>query len=88
MTCSTYQSKMKNTSLLQDCREQEAFSSALWYRESENVSQHWESSFAFFVTEQAKRCTDVYTVSRSFTEAVHTQTGHVCSAAGEMDLPL
>lgn len=55
---------------------------ALWYRERENVSQHWESSFAFFVTEQAKRCTDVYTVSRSFTEAVHTQTGHACSAAG------
>ena len=55
---------------------------ALWYGEKEDVSQRWESSFTFFVAEQAKRCKDVLMVSRSFTEAVHTRSDHTCSSAG------
>merc|ERR1719183_194424 len=49
---------------------------ALWGDKRENVKAHWECSFGFILSEPTERCEDVYKVSRSFSEAVHTHIGN------------
>jgi hypothetical protein len=55
---------------------------ALWGDKRENVKAHWECSFGFILSEPTERCEDVYKVSRSFSEAVHTHMHRKCSLIG------
>jgi hypothetical protein len=55
---------------------------ALWSTVRENVSQSWTCSFLFSIREQPVQCEDIYSVSRSFGDAIHTRLFNRCSIVG------
>ena len=57
-------------------------SGAVWSDHRENVTGGWKSSFVFIVSSRAEQCTSVQTVSRSFTNAIHTHSHGSCSPVG------
>ena len=57
-------------------------SGAIWSNGRENVVGPWTCSFDILVAEPAETCTDVHTVSRSYSETVHTRMHRTCSSTG------